>query len=109
MPARSGACSTVGAVPCATRSRAALRPDPRVRRHERRHRDPRAATVPAVLTSTAGLTTAGERLGRVARSGIPAVVERGVTTNPVRQERRGEARLPAALAVLFAIALYALL
>ena len=32
-----------------------------------------------------------------------------MTTNPVRQERRGEARLPAALAVLFAIALYALL
>jgi hypothetical protein len=32
-----------------------------------------------------------------------------VTTNRVRQERRGEARLPAALAVLTAIALYALL
>jgi hypothetical protein len=32
-----------------------------------------------------------------------------VTTNHVRQERRGEARLPAALAALTAIALYALL
>ena len=32
-----------------------------------------------------------------------------MTTNRVRQERRGEARLPAALAVLTAIALYALL
>jgi hypothetical protein len=32
-----------------------------------------------------------------------------MTTTPVRQGRRGEARLPAALAVLFAIALYALL
>jgi hypothetical protein len=32
-----------------------------------------------------------------------------VTTHPVRQERRGEARLPAAIAVLAAIALYALL
>ena len=32
-----------------------------------------------------------------------------MTTNPVRQERRGEARLPAAIAVLVAIALYALL
>jgi hypothetical protein len=32
-----------------------------------------------------------------------------VTTTPVRTERRGEARFPAAIAVLFAIALYALL
>jgi hypothetical protein len=37
------------------------------------------------------------------------VVERGVPANPARKERRGEARLPAALAVLAAIALYALL
>jgi hypothetical protein len=37
------------------------------------------------------------------------VVERTVTANHVRQERRGEARLPAAIAVLTAIALYALL
>jgi len=37
------------------------------------------------------------------------VVERGVTTKPAREERRGEARLPAAVAVLAAIALYALL
>jgi hypothetical protein len=37
------------------------------------------------------------------------VVERGVTANPPRQGRRGEARLPASLAVLAAIALYALL
>jgi len=37
-----------------------------------------------------------------------AVVQRSVTKNP-RPERRGEARLPAALAVLVAIALYALL
>jgi hypothetical protein len=37
------------------------------------------------------------------------VVERGVTTKPARQGRRGEARLPAAVAVLAAIALYALL
>jgi hypothetical protein len=37
------------------------------------------------------------------------VVERSVTGNHVRQERRGEARLPAAVAVLAAIALYALL
>jgi hypothetical protein len=37
------------------------------------------------------------------------VVERSVTVKPVREERRGEARLPAAVAVLVAIALYALL
>jgi len=37
-----------------------------------------------------------------------AVVQRSVTKNP-RPERRGEARLPAAIAVLVAIALYALL
>ena len=37
------------------------------------------------------------------------MVERTVTANHVRQERRGEARLPAALAALAAIALYALL
>jgi hypothetical protein len=37
------------------------------------------------------------------------VIERGVTADHVQQERRGEARLPAALAVLTAIALYALL
>jgi hypothetical protein len=37
------------------------------------------------------------------------VVERGVTTKSTRPERRGEARLPAAVAVLAAIALYALL
>ena len=37
------------------------------------------------------------------------MVERTVTAKPVRQERRGEARLLAALAVLAAIALYTLL
>jgi hypothetical protein len=37
------------------------------------------------------------------------VVERGVTPTHPRTERRGEARLPAAIAVLTAIALYALL
>jgi hypothetical protein len=35
--------------------------------------------------------------------------EQGVTNTSVRAERRGEARLPAVVAVLFAIALYALL
>ena len=37
------------------------------------------------------------------------MVERTVTVNHTREERRGEARLPAAIAVLVAIALYALL
>jgi uncharacterized membrane protein len=37
------------------------------------------------------------------------VVQRGVTSTHARTERRGEARLPAALAVVTAIALYALL
>ena len=37
------------------------------------------------------------------------MVERGVTSKPANVERRGEVRLPAAIAVLVAIALYALL
>ena len=37
------------------------------------------------------------------------MIERGVASTSVRHERRGEARLPATLAVLTAIALYALL
>ena len=37
------------------------------------------------------------------------MAERGVTAKPVRLDRRGEVRLPAAVAVLVAIALYALL
>ena len=37
------------------------------------------------------------------------MVERGVTTTPAKKDRRGEVRLPAALAVVTAIALYALL
>jgi hypothetical protein len=40
---------------------------------------------------------------------LRSVVQRGVTSKAVTHERRGEARLPAAVAVLAAIALYGLL
>src|SRR5689334_14166058 len=58
---------------------------------------------PLVLTRSRG--TAG-------RSGMGTqlpVIQRGVTSKTARPQRRGEARLPAAVVVLAAIALYALL
>ena len=62
-----------------------------------------------LVTAPLTHTPPGEPRPGNGRRGTAPVVQRGVTSTHARTERRGEARLPAAIAVLAAIALYALL